>query len=150
MADSERKRADARLRTALDDADQTDPRANYRPVLRYLKNTDDAAFRRVLRYFEETLVTAVAGEADPLTAWLEYGRVLAEELGSGRLLELDSTGRARGVTAVGQARGLVLFVPDAATAPVLVLRHPRTPSPAQVATRELLVQGRQTASRYEG
>ena len=150
MADSERSRADARLETALSGADQQDPRGAYRPVLRYLRDRDDAAFQRVLRYFENTLVPAVAGEADPLAEWLEYGRVLAEELGSGRTLELDSTGRARATQSPEDARGMVVFVPDLPAAPVLLLREPKEASAAQMATRELLVEGRQTASRYEG
>lgn len=148
MADAERKRADARLEAALDGADQADPRDHYRPVLRYLKNRDDGAFRRLYQYYEETLVPAVAGEADPLREWLEYGRTLADALGPGRLLEVDSTGRAR-ATGEGEARGTVMFVPDDAAVPVLILREPRQASPAQVAVRELLADGRQTASHYE-
>ncbi len=150
MAESERKRADARLEAALQGADQTDPRPHYRPALRYLKHTDDAAFRRVLGYYEDTLVPTVAGEADPLAAWREYGGVLTEELGPGRLLELDSTGRARGTASVDGARGMVVYVPDSPTAPVLILREPKDATPAQTAAKELLVDGRQTASRYQG
>ncbi len=63
-------------------------------------------------------------------------------------MELDSTGRARPVGDISAARGLVLHIPDRPEAPVLVLRHPRELSAAQQAARELLVQGRQTASRY--
>lgn len=143
-------RADARLDTALQDADRADPRPLYRPALRYLRDRKPEAFREALRYFEEDLIPAVAGEADPLAAWLDYGRRLTEALGEGRTVELDSTGRARPVAEPADARGLVLHVPDDTGAPVLALRHPRDPSKAQQAAFELLVEGRQTASAYAG
>lgn len=142
-------RADARLETALQDTDRQDPRRLYRPALKYLRSERPAAFQDALRYFEEELIPAVAGQADPLAAWLEYGRRLARALGDGRLLELDSTGRARPVSDPADARGLVLHLPDDAGAPALVLRHPTAPSPAQQAAFELLVEGRQTASAYD-
>ena len=141
-------RADARLETALQDADQQDPRPLYRPALRHLRDREPEAFQDALRYFEEELIPAVAGETDPLAAWLDYGRRLARALGEGRLVELDSTGRARPVRDPGEARGLVLHLPDDTAAPALALRSPRDPSPAQRAALELLVQGRQTASAY--
>lgn len=149
MTDDPKARADARLEAALADLDYRDPRPFYRSVLRYLRERDQDAFDRALRYFEEELVPAVAGEADPGAAWSEYGAVLARALGSGRMVELDDTGRARGVdTAVG-AKGLVLYVPESTDAPVLVLRYPRAVTPAQHAAYELLVEGRQTASAYD-
>lgn len=151
MTDDARARADARLEAALDSASARDPRPFYRAVLRHLRERDDQGFRRALRYYEEELVPAVAGEADPLAAWAEYGGVLASVLGAGQTVELDGTGRARRLesaeSAIG-AEGLVLHIPDATDAPVLVLRYPKDPSAAQHAAYELLVQGRQIASAY--
>ncbi len=141
-------RADARLEAALQDADRQDPRRLYRPALKYLRSQRPEAFEDALRYFQEELIPAVAGQADPLAAWLDYGRRLARALGDGRLLEIDSTGRSHPVADPGDARGLVLYLPDDDGAPALVLRHPTSPSPAQQATFELLVEGRQTASAY--
>lgn len=141
-------RADARLEAALADADQADPRPLFRPALKYLRAHRPDAFQAALRHFEDELLPAAAGEADPLAAWLEYGRHLARALGDGRLVELDSTGRARPVTDPAVARGLVLHVPDDAGAPALTLRYPSEPSKAQRAAFELLVEGRQTASEY--
>lgn len=141
-------RADARLEAALQDADHADPRPLYRPALRYLRDRNPDAFQDALRYYEGELIPAVAGEADPLAAWLDYGRRLARALGTGRLVELDSTGRARPVGDPEDARGLVLHLPDDGSAPALALRRPRDPSKAQQAAFELLVQGRQTASAY--
>ncbi|MFP4622680.1 MAG: hypothetical protein ACOCVZ_00550 [Gemmatimonadota bacterium] len=143
MTDDAGTRADARLEAALQGADQGDPRPLYRPALRHLRERDPEAFQRALRYYETELVPAVAAEADPLAAWREYGAALARELGGGRTVELDSTGRARAVEDLAAARGLVLHVPDAADAPVLVLRYPRGASASQRAAYELLVEGRQ-------
>lgn len=143
-------RADARLDAALQDADQQDPRPLYRPALKYLRAQKPDAFEDALRYFEEELTPAVAGEADPLETWLDYGRRLVRALGEGRLLELDSTGRARPVEDPAAARGLVLHVPDDAQAPALALRYPADPSRAQRAAFELLVEGRQAASADGG
>lgn len=148
MTDEQRARADARLEAALQGADHRDPRPYFRHVLRHLRQRDADAFEGATRYFQDELVPAVAGEADPLEAWAEYGDRLARALGPGRTVELDSTGRARPVDDVAAARGLVLFIPDATDAPVLVLRYPRDPAPAQHAAYELLVEGRQTASLY--
>ncbi|NIP80689.1 MAG: hypothetical protein GWM90_16300 [Gemmatimonadetes bacterium] len=148
MSDELRNRADARLETALRDADRRDPRPYYRTALRHLREHDPEAFQRALRFFEEELVPAVADEADPLEAWLEYGRRLAAAFGPGRTVELDSTGRERPVPDPGTAAGLVLHIPDDDRSPVLVLRCPRDPSRAQTGALELLVEGRQTASLY--
>lgn len=148
MTDDPKARADARLEAALDGATQRDPRPYYRHVLRYLKDRAPDAFQRSYRYFEEELVPRVAGEADPLEAWLDYGRALAGALGDGRTVEVDSSGRARSVSDLEKARGLVLHIPDSTDAPLLVLRCPREPSPAQKATHELLVEGRPAASAY--
>lgn len=153
MTDDAKARADSRLEAALDASSASDPRPFYRSVLRHLRERDDQGFRRALRYFEEELVPAVAGEADPLAAWAEYGGVLASVLGAGQTVELDRTGRARplesgSAAGAAAAAGLVLHIPDATDAPVLVLRYPREASAAQHAAYELLVQGRQTASAY--
>lgn len=149
MTDDEKSRADARLETALGAADQRDPRPFFRTALKHLRERDDEGFRRALRYFEDELVPAVAGDADPLAAWADYGAVLARAVGPGRTVELDPTGRARDVETAAGSRGLVLHIPNATDAPVLVLRCPRNPAPAQHAARELLVDGRRTASAYD-
>lgn len=143
-----KSRADARLEAALQDGDRADPRPLYRPALKYLRDRNPDAFKDALRYFEAELIPDVAGEADPLAAWLAYGRRLARALGPGRTMELDSTGRARAVEDPDAARGLVLHLPDEADAPALALRYPREPSRAQRAAFELLVEGRQTATAY--
>ncbi len=150
MSSDLKQRAEARLEAALAvPGAPADPRPLYRPALRHLRETDPTAFARAISFFEETLVPAVAAEADALGTWLEYGRLLVSALAPGRLLEVDGTGRAREVDDATGACGLVLFLPDSGAAPVLVLRQPSEASPAQAATIELLVAGRVTASGYD-
>jgi hypothetical protein len=145
-----RQRADAALETALAvGAGIRDPRAYFRPVLKHLRETDPQAFSRAITHFESDLVPALAGGADPVRGWMEYGLLLATALGPGRLMEVDGTGRAQPVEHPLSASGLVLHIPDAEAAPVLVLRHPSDGSPAQEATVELLAAGRVTASAYD-
>lgn len=146
--DDLKTRAEARLDAALADADQQDPRAHYRDALRTLRQHDPDGFQAALRYFDEDLVPAVAGGADPIEAWVDYGKMLARTLGAGRTVELDDTGRAGPVDDVRAAPGLVLHLPDDAARPAMVLRCPRTPTAAQQAAVELLVEGKQTASAY--
>lgn len=148
MSDDPRARADARLEAALEGGDRLDPRPMYRPVLRYIKEQNPEAFRRALRYYDEELVPGSV-EGDPLAAWLEYGARLSAELGPGRLLDIDATGRARPIGAAAAGEGFVLFLPDSTVAPALVLRYPGSATTAQRAAMELLVEGRQTASAYD-
>lgn len=148
MDEDTKARADSRLEAALETAPLRDPRPFYRPALKHLRETDMDGFQRALRYYEDELVPAVAGGADPLPAWADYGSVLARELGPGRAVALDETGRAHPVDALSVEVGMVLHLPDDPASPVLVLRCPRRASAAQHAAYELLVEGRQTASAY--
>lgn len=129
-----------------------DPRPFYRPVLKYLRETDPEAFGRALSHYETTLVPAVADGADPLASWLEYGRLLADALGPGETVAVDATGRARsaGEVETDPTPGLALHIPAAGAAPVLILRYPVPSSPHQDAAVELLAAGRVNASLYEG
>jgi hypothetical protein len=140
--------ADRQLESALGSAGVRDPRPYFRRVLKHLRERDPDAFARALQHYETVLIPAVAGGADPLAAWLDYGLHLAGAMGEGRTVEVDGTGRAR-EWAAGAAGGLVLHLPDDDTAPALVLRYPAPASPAQDATVELLVAGRVSASAYE-
>jgi hypothetical protein len=152
MSDEQKSRADERMATALAaDPSVRDPRPFYRPVLKHLRETDPEGFGRALGYYESTLVPEVAGGADPLACWLEYGRLLADALGPGETVAVDATGRARpvGEEELGVSPGLLLHLPSAGSAPVLVLRYPVPSSPHQDAAVELLAAGRVTASLYE-
>ena len=153
MSDDLRARADARLEAALAAAPWRDPRPYLRRLLKHLKERDLAAFERALAYFDSTLVPAVAGEADPLAEWLEYGRVLCSLAGAGRIVAIDGSGRAAEAEAEAEGDalpgGLLLYLPDDPEAPAAVLRCPRDATPAQEASVELLVLGRVTATAYD-
>lgn len=145
MSDDLRARADARLDAALATSAVRDPRPYLRPALKHLKERDAGAFARALEHYETTLVPAVAADADPLAAWLEYGAVVASLVGDGRVVMVDGTGRARAAEAPGSGASgdaLLLHLPDAAEAPAVVLRCPRQATAAQEATIDLLVIGR--------
>ena len=148
-----RARADARLEEALAAAAVEDPRAACRDRLKALRAADPAAFARAVDYFENTLVAAVAGGAEPLGQWLEYARVLAEAGGAGRTVMVDRRGRARpydgptalpaaGASADPAGAALVLFLPTDTRRGALPLLLPRAPSAAQNASLDLLVRRR--------
>ncbi|HSH46361.1 MAG TPA: hypothetical protein VK966_11010 [Longimicrobiales bacterium] len=144
-----RSRADARLDAALTRSPHRDPRPGLRAVLKALRGRDPATFEEAIRHFEETLIPAVAGEADPLGAWLEYARVLARLAGEGRAVAVDGFGRAKPAPDGPAPDALVLHLPDDAGAPAVPLQYPRETTPAQEASIELLVLGRVTASAYD-
>lgn len=139
--DDERALADARLDQALAAADTLDPRPVYRDRLRALR-TDAETFSRALEYFETTLVPAVASGAEPLSAWVDYGRFLAERGGPGRVVAVDASGRARPYEAPPAAADLVLFIAADSRRGVTPLLEPRSPSAPQQAAMNLLVRGR--------
>ena len=140
MADDLRARADERFERALQETGARDPRAFFRDQLRELKASSPDAFRRALRYFEETLIPSVADEAsDPIAEWLEYGRVLASLAAPGRTVQIDATGRARDYARPVPAEAMVLHLPENASRPALVLGIPPRLTPHQRAAYDLLV-----------
>ena len=140
MADDLRARADERFEHALQQTGARDPRNFFRDMLRDLKAADADAFRRALRYFEETLIPAVADDAsDPIAEWLEYGRVLASLTVAGQTVQIDPTGRARPYARPVPPDALVLHLPDNAAKPALVVSLPAKLTPHQRASYDLLV-----------
>jgi hypothetical protein len=139
MPADDRAAADARLDQALRTTGAADPRAPLRETLRALRLEDAAAFEEALRRFDEVLVPRVAaGEVDPLTEWVEYGRFLAELRGPGSVTAVAPDGRAQSWAPPYRAGSLVLHLPQDNRRRALVLAAPAEPSPAQQATVELL------------
>jgi hypothetical protein len=135
-------RADQHFERALAETGARDPRDFYRDRLKTLRERDERAFRRALDYYENRLVPAVAAEgSDPIAAWLEYGRALAELITDGRTVLIDSSGRAHAYAPPVHRDHLVLHLPTSAREPALVVGLPPQLSPAQRATFELLVRG---------
>lgn len=145
MSDDLQETADQRLEEVLQRTGARDPREFYRERLRELKARDADAYARAVRHYREELVPAVAGgEGDPLAAWTEYGRTLATLTASGRTVSLDPTGRAVPYEAPVDRDHLVLHLPDQKNVRALLVALPRELSPAQRASYDWLVTGRQT------
>ena len=145
MAEETRHAAELRTEAALRERGLRDPREQYREWLRELKETDPDGFTAARRHYEERLLPLLeAAGADPVAAWIDYGRVLAERAGAGRVVSIDATGRARDYEPA--AADLVLFLPEDTARRARILSLPLQPSPAQRATCDLLVLGKQMPS----
>src|SRR5688500_14813808 len=137
MDDSAKRRSDELTETAISTAMVADFREAYRERLRWLKETQPQAFARALAHYNEVLVPNIAEGTDPVGEWIEYGKVLGNLSGSGKVVSIDETGKAR---PAGEAiEGLILHLPDDTGIPALALAVPAVLSDAQRATLNLLV-----------
>lgn len=120
-----------------------DPRTDYRALLRLLRDQDAARFETAVAEYEARVVARVEDPAvDPVAAWLDYGRRLAELAGQGHTVRVDVDGRAAPADAELTGPALVLHMPSDESAPAIVVAIPRDPSPAQRATAALLADRR--------
>lgn len=142
MSQDLRALADARLSAALEERQLADSRKAYRSCLRTLREANPELYERASQHYQARVLPLLAGAEDPVDAWVEYGRFLAELLSPGRLVAVDGSGRARPFTPPATAETLVLHVPEDRAVPAMALSTPRQPSPAQQATYDLLVLGR--------
>lgn len=144
MSEDLNARADARLEAALKEAGARDPREFYRDRLRELKQADAGRYAEAVAYYRDTLIPQVAsGEGDPLAAWTEYGRRLAEALAPGRTVSVDGSGRAHPYHAPAPRDRLVLHLPDHKAGRALLVGLPAELTPAQRAAYDVLVSGKQ-------
>lgn len=135
--------AERKLEEALEATGARDPREYYRRQLMDLRRSSRDAYDRAVAYYRETLVPSIAeGRAEPLAAWTEYGRKLAELRAPGRTVAVDPTGRAEPYEARSDPRRLVLHLPEAGKAPALLVGLPAALSDAQQATYDWLVRSR--------
>ena len=138
--------ADRRLEEALAREGARDPREFYRTRLRELKTADAAAYARAVAYYRDTLIPEVAdGKSDPLDAWTEYGRVLAELTAPGRTVAVDGTGLAHPYARPIAPDRLVLHLPDGTRGKAILVALPAELTRAQRATYDVLVAGKQRA-----
>jgi len=134
--------ADARLGEALQASGARDPREFYREQLKALREADEDAYRQAVSYYRDTLIPSIAdGSSEPLPAWTEYGRRLAELTEPGRTVEVDPSGRASEWERWKQD-ALVLHLPEEARTRAILVQLPPEPSAAQRATYSWLVAGR--------
>jgi len=144
MSEDLTARADTRLEAALAEAGARDPREFYRERLRDLKQSNPEGYTQAVAYYRDTLIPAVAsGDGDPLAAWTEYGRRLAEALTPGRTVAIDVTGRAHSYQSPAPRDRLVLHLPEAKGSRALLVGLPAELTPAQRATYDVLVSGKQ-------
>jgi hypothetical protein len=132
--------ADERLLAARTATGAPDPRELHRDRLRKLKEINRPAYESAVRYFEKTLIPEIAVRgADPLDAWLEYGRYLASLFAEGQTVQIDRTGRSYLFRLPIPNDHLVLHIPTSVREPALAVRLPREMSEAQQTTYDLLV-----------
>jgi len=144
MSDEITTEADRRLEEALERGGARDPREFYRDRLRDLKGADPRGYEKAVAYYRDTLLPSVAsGEAEPLAAWTEYGRRLAEALAPGRTVSIDGSGRALPYQPPPAPDRLILHLPDEKGARALLVGLPPDLTPAQRATYDVLIRGRQ-------
>jgi hypothetical protein len=142
MEEGMKEKADRMFQEALKDSGLRDPRELYRQILRELKRADPARYDTLANHFQAVLVPSIAsGQAEPLHAWREYGRLLAEAMAEGRTVAIDVTGRSHPYTPDVPMEWLLLHLPEAKSARAMVVSMPSEPSTAQKATYELLVRG---------
>lgn len=138
-------RANRRLEEVLEQTGARDPRNFYRERLQKLKTENPAGYEEAVEHYRDVLLPAIAGELEePLPAWTEYGRRLAELTAPGRTVVIDDTGRAHPYDRSGGPDRLILHLPKARNLPAILVGLPPELSAAQRATYDWLVAGRQT------
>jgi hypothetical protein len=143
MPDDLTAEADRRLDEALAREGAQDPRDFYRAHLRDLKQANPDGYAKAVAYYRDTLIPEVAsGDVEPLEAWTEYGRRLAESLAPGRTVAVDASGRAHPYEAPVPRDRLVLHLPGGKGGRALVVGLPAELTPAQRATCAVLVEGK--------
>lgn len=144
MSDDVTAAADRRLEEALAAEGARDPREFYRERLRELKQANPEGYVEAVGFYKDTLIPQVAsGEGDPLAAWTEYGRRLAEALAPGRTVAVDGTGFARPYEAPAPRDHLILHLPGGKGGRAILVGLPADLSSAQRATYDILVAGKQ-------
>lgn len=148
MSEDQTAEADRRLQEVLEASGARDPREFYRDRLRELESADASAYSEAVAYYKDRLIPAVAaGSVDPLVAWAEYGRMLAESLAPGRTVSIDTTGSAHPYESPASPDRLVLHLPQNPGVRALLVSLPTTLSAAQRATYDVLVSGKQRHQR---
>lgn len=147
MDEGVKAEADRLFQEAIEASGARDPRDFYRRALRELKEVNPEGYGRAVSHFQEVLVPSIAsGDEEPLGAWREYGRLLAELAGPGRAVGIDETGRAQPYSPDCPLEHLVLHIPEERGKRAILVSLPPNPSAAQRATFDLLVRGKQRLS----
>jgi hypothetical protein len=144
MADDPTEAADRRLQEALDARGARDPREFYRERLRDLKSSNPEGYAKAVAYYKDRLLPDVAsGDIEPIAAWVEYGRRLAEAVSAGHAVSIDRSGKSTPYEAPPAPDALVLHIPDGKGGRALLVGLPTELTSAQRATYTVLVEGKQ-------
>ncbi len=144
MDESQNARAEERFEEALSRTGARDPREYYRERLKELRTANPDAYGAAVEYYDDTLLPSIAdGDADPVEAWWEYGRRIAELSVDGRTVEIDPSGRSHSYSRPTPRDRMVLHLPDGTKGLALVVGLPTELSAAQMASYDLLVAGKQ-------
>jgi len=131
--------ARSRTDSSLSRAGLEDPRPALRDLLRRLRTEDSEGFAEATDRYERVLVPVAASEdTNPLVAWIEYARWLADRLAPGRAVKIDETGRALPASGEPEPGMLLVHLPDSQTTRALVLLAPQQLSESQQETVRLL------------
>ena len=141
VTDDPQQRAEARLQEALERSGARDPREYYRSRLKALREQDRTAYDKAVAYYRNVLIPGIVAGSEPLAAWTDYGRTLAELQGPGRTVAIDGTGRSAPYASPASPDHLVLHLPDTARDSALLVGLPAELTAAQRATYDWLVQG---------
>jgi hypothetical protein len=151
MTESIQEEADRLLEAALDARGARDPREFYRTQLRELREMDGDAYDQAVAYYRDSLIPSIARDGvDPLTAWTDYGQTLAALRAPGRTVSIDATGRATAYASPVQEGHLVLHLPDEKRMRALLVGLPAELTPAQRATYDWLVLGKNKQREAQG
>jgi len=143
MSPSTKEEADRIFQEALAASGARDPRDFYRGALRELKDVNAPGYDEAVHHFRAILVPGIAsGKAEPLRAWREYGRLIAQLTEPGTTVEIDDTGLSRPFTPDSPLDRLVLHLPHEKGKKALLVSLPPTPTPAQRAAYDLLARGK--------
>lgn len=142
MSDTDQAQADARLQEALEATGSRDPREFYRTQLKELRAENPDGYERAVQHYRDELIPSIAGGADPLAAWTEYGRTLASLRQSGRTVMIDPTGKSTAYESPAPRDALILHLPEEKRVKALVVGLPGELTPAQRATYDWLVSGK--------
>ena len=144
MSEDHSAEADRRLQKVLESSGTRDPREFCRDRLRELKSADASAYSEAVVYYKDCLIPEIAaGSVEPLEAWTEYGRMLAELLAPGRTVSIDTTGLAHPHESPTPFDRLVLHLPQNQGLRALLVSLPAKLSPAQRASYDVLVSRKQ-------
>ncbi len=141
VTDDPQQRAEALLQEALERSGARDPREYYRSRLKALREQNRAAYEQAVAYYRDVLIPGIVAGEEPLAAWTEYGRTLAELHGPGRTVSIDASGRSLPYEAPAPADHLILHLPEASRAATLLVGLPVALTAPQRAPYDWPVQG---------